>query len=195
MIQCHYRAATDVIWADASKYFNMSLTGDVRGAVNRLAGRSAYAFVHCGVNCTRRTQRYMPMGVLLNRSAIDGFAGLIPQRELGNRLYQRRGLMNAHMMWLASSQNRELARAWTDMALQRPESFCYSHAQDQAALTVLAINRSLPLLDTCEVLAGRKWLANKCCDEAKDLNLILDFVSRGNFSVTVAGRTKPPVAW
>jgi len=180
-----------VLWADASQYHNMSLHGNVRAAVRRLDGQSAYGLVHCSERCSTENP-YLSQMSLIRRSTVDAYVGLLGwSRKVRDEIYAHRGLLATNLLWASTDANRRLAEMWLQMALRSPRAFCDSHTQDQAALTILAVNLSLSMLDPCLRMGlaerqGAQWPNGKCFDQEKNLDFMLDAIATGAYDVRVA---------
>ena len=74
---------------------------------------------------------------------------------------------------------------WFAMAAARPQGFCMSHTEDQAALSLLVQNRSLPVLNPCVYLTHVQGY-EKCYTHTKRANNFLALIAQGRYEV-VAG--------
>ena len=182
-----------VLWADSTKYVDLGfrlarMRGNLTHAARLLRGQSVYALVHCGVNCTVPWGRYIQQRHLIAATTAQAFSHMVAPATL----FAQRGLLNTHMLWACTPENERLAEAWLQMALQDPYAFCASHTQDQAAFTILAINRSLRMLDPCPKLRP-PWLHNVCFDREKDLRFVLGVVSRGSYAMSTLSERSPTI--
>ena len=127
--------------------------------------------------------------MLLGPRTVSAYAALVSDQQSGGgggnlstALLERHGLLTTHLFWRVSPAAVELAHQWLVMALDEPNAFCASHTQDQAAFTVLAANRSLPLADMCPFLRP-PWLNNKCFDQQKLLSAAVRALGKGQFEL------------
>eukprot|EP00316_Scyphosphaera_apsteinii_P016369 CAMPEP_0119344648 /NCGR_PEP_ID=MMETSP1333-20130426/107078_1 /TAXON_ID=418940 /ORGANISM="Scyphosphaera apsteinii, Strain RCC1455" /LENGTH=375 /DNA_ID=CAMNT_0007357089 /DNA_START=13 /DNA_END=1141 /DNA_ORIENTATION=- len=166
-----------VLWTDSSKY-NLPRLGaeDLLRALHMLGGRSMTALLHCGCDCTTLSERYMSQTRLISRVTADLYAEIVPRPVL----FSTHGLLATHLLWAVTDENKRLAEAWLQLAINHPRAFCTSHTQDQAALTVLAVNRSLQVVDTCQFMHP-PWLNMRCYDELKVLQSAIGAIARGKF--------------
>ena len=111
-----------------------------------------------------------------------GFADLIAG-DHRDFLY-RPHVLTSNMLLRNNADNRALIWDWLIMALARPEAFCISHTQDQAAFTILALNRSLPIVNP-NPYEHSNGVCYKCCG-GKDAQTFLRAISRGAFEVVQA---------
>ena len=81
--------------------------------------------------------------------------------------------------------SRLLVWDWFAMAAARPQGFCMSHTEDQAALSLLVQNRSLPVLNPCVYLTHVQGY-EKCYTHTKRANNFLALIAQGRYEV-VAG--------
>jgi len=158
-----------VMWVDASKYSNYSLTlqklasfhVSIQIAVSKLqvgypfhGPPSMYGAAHCEHNHTlcqsngaymQPNRRLHPgWGPWLDQfewSALQAFKISDPC-ELSNDLW----LENPHLLLANTAFNFVLLQRWLSMALRTPKAFCRSHPQDQAAWAILVSHQRLPIL-------------------------------------------------
>jgi len=173
-----------VLWTDSSKYAGgagLAVAADqlregLRQLDERAPAQSLTALVHCGIDCTQPALRYEPQSRLISARTANGYEHLVPRAAL----FARAGLLTTHLIWKVSEGARQLALEWLQMALDQRQAFCASHTQDQAAMTVLAANRSLQLADMCPFMRP-PWLKNKCHDTQKLLGAAIGALARGEF--------------
>ena len=78
---------------------------------------------------------------------------------------------------------------WLGMAMSKPQAFCSSHVQDQAAFTILVLNRSLPLVNICpflQIASKRGYEPQKCVKHTKHLAAFLGALRDGAYEVVQA---------
>ena len=196
-----------VLWTDASRYFSLALDlSDIQHSLRQLkrAGAdSLFGLVHCSWSCTAPREgwrgtwpRYAFADELIDFSQEAPhypFADMVVGRDL--RVH--RMLLNTHMLLRNDAQNRELMRAWLAMALERPHEFCKGTAGDQAALTILAINRSLPVVDPCPYMEsddgdGPVRPHGSCYTAEKSYDWAVHMLARKRFNVTTLDATPDP---
>ena len=171
-----------VMWADSSKYFNMSDQGQadsVRGALRKLSwhGRTAFGLVHCSARCEEQDGPYARLSDLVNETAASLLDAGVPS------MLGRRGLLNTNMIWEVTDSNRQLAKEWLEMALGAPRAFCSSNPQDQSALTLLALRHRLSVYDPCPKILSARLSALKrkeaqppCSYNQKQLDTFLETI-------------------
>ena len=96
-------------------------------------------------------------------------------------LLQRPLILNSNILLENTPANRLLAWDWLQMAVQRPNAFCTSHVQDQAAWSILVLNRSLPLVNVCPYMAGKG--GQLCVKNQKNTNMFIGALAKGAFEV------------
>ena len=94
-------------------------------------------------------------------------------------------LITTMTYYYSSTANRLLVWDWFAMAHARPQGFCMSHTEDQAALSLLVQNRSLPVLNPCVYLAHVRGYES-CYTHTKRANNFLSLIAEGRYEV-VAG--------
>lgn len=208
-----------VMWADASRYHNVSFQpgGRLAAAMDLLRGRrtrrnapahvaarwrespwwkrrsragewealavgSAYGLLTCsGWDCETDLYTWNGQMQAINEVTRAGFADLV-----SGDLMQRPLVLNSNLLLENTPSNRLLVWDWLGMAVARPHAFCSSHVQDQAAFTILALNRSLPLINVCPYLnlpSKRAYEPQKCVKHTKNSNAFLDLLARGAYEV------------
>ena len=171
-----------VLWADASKYFKIRLAGDLQGAVRALNGRSAYSQVHCSSQCVQPNPNcsavmYAQQWRLVDPVKAARFKDVADPADV----MAGYGLLSTNMLWATTPENLRLAEDWLHMAIREPTGFCSGHSQEQGALNILMINRSLPLIDLCPYMRP-PWLNRKCYDQTKSVDTLLNMLARRNFN-------------
>ena len=180
-----------VLWADSSprhprQALNWTAGGGpaVRGAIAALRGASAFGQVHCASRCELgheeffdSTRRMPGLGALVSERTSDGFVDLM--RPNASVALRRPHLLAANMLLRNEPINRLLVWDWLMMALARPSAFCGSHTQDQAAFTILAHNRTLPLVSFC----AHRSEEEGCFVALKNVNTFVQHINEGRFSV------------
>lgn len=194
-----HRLNTSLAWARTDWY---SLRALHALPFTSRAVRSAYGLVHCPFDCTRCS--YVPNNRCLTREyswltpvGMDTmlmYRDMIPMslKDFGNLPH----VLSSNILLENTRENRLLVWDWMWMALARPEGFCFSHVQDQAAWTVLVLNRSLPLINACMYLGRHRFhlprphgqgLNIKWCSEyTKNTNTFYATLGQGAFEV-IAG--------
>ena len=102
---------------------------------------------------------------------------------------QRPLLLNSNVLLENTATNRLLVWDWLGLAMAKPEAFCNSHVQDQAAFTILVLNRSLPLVNPCpymHVPSKRGYEPQKCVTAMKHPAAFLSTLRDGAFEVVPA---------
>merc|ERR1712031_64138 len=77
---------------------------------------------------------------------------------------------------------------WLMMAIKKPKAFCWSHTADQAAFSILALNRSLPLANLLVYGADKRETeqANNYVNRMKHVNHVLDTIAKGEYETVAA---------
>ena len=159
-------------WTSTAWWAQHSLRGR-----RSLAIGSAYGLVTCsGSDCSH--DLYTHNGALPFGPALASYADLIPN---ASALLSRPLVLNANILLENTPSNRLLVWDWLGMAVAEPTAFCFPHVQDQAAFTILVLNRSLPLLNVCPYL-GLKG-KQRCVTHTKDTNNFLSLLGRGMVEV------------
>ena len=94
----------------------------------------------------------------------------------------RTHILASNLLLENTRANRLLVFDWLAMAAARPRGFCKSHTEDQAAFTMLAQNRSLPLLNPCVYLT-HITAYEQCYTHCKRANNWLGLVADGRYEV------------
>ena len=110
------------------------------------------------------------------------------------RFLNRTHVLASNMLLENTRRNRLLVWDWFAMAHARSaffrgaksSGFCMSHTEDQAAWTLLAHNRSLPLLNPCLYLSKVQGF-EKCYTHTKRANNFLGILGAGRFEVVTGG--------
>jgi len=194
-----YRLNTSLAW-QRTEWYRMH-RGVGRPFPSR-AIRSAYGQVHCPLDCVRCTyiannrchQRELPWLVAILMDTMVAYQDLIPMtfREFSDLPH----LLDSNILLENTRDNRLLVWDWLWMALRRPEAFCISQVQDQAAWTVLVLNRSLPLINACMYLGRhrshiprphRAGYIRDCGSYTKSTNTFLANLGQEAFEVVTPG--------
>ncbi len=71
------------------------------------------------------------------------------------------------------------------MAIKKPKAFCWSHTADQAAFSILALNRSLPLANLLVYGADKREAeqANNYVNRMKHVNYLLSLLAKGEYEI------------
>eukprot|EP00964_Phaeocystis_antarctica_P105260 scaffold70303_cov64-Phaeocystis_antarctica.AAC.3 len=101
------------------------------------------------------------------------------------RFLNRTHILASNLLLENTRANRLLVWDWFAMAHARPQGFCMSHTEDQAALSLLVQNRSLPVLNPCVYLAHVHGYES-CYTHTKRANNFLSLIAEGRYEV-VAG--------
>merc|ERR1712048_57192 len=104
-------------------------------------------------------------------------------------------ILDANILLRNTAQNRLLVWDWLSMALVRPDGFCASHPQDQAAWALLTQSRGLPFVNFCPYLDNYHfgaYVLNKtewdeqgkvpwCSGNTKNPNVFLTLLKSGRY--------------
>ena len=103
---------------------------------------------------------------------------------------RRPHVANSGIALINSALNRLLIWDWLALAVARPRGFCASHTQDQAAWTVLVLNRSLPLVNTGPYLypmglprPSSPDIHMLCSEGFKGADVLLRIVAHGLYEI------------
>ena len=137
--------------------------------------RSAFGVVHCSsTDCDRHRYTWNRRKCAINSETVEAFRELIEggHSEAGlNAFSVRPQLLNTNLLLENTPAARLFVWDWLHMALVKPKGFCASHVQDQAAFTLLAHNRSIPLVNTCVYQVAKGY--ERCVRATKSLNQFL----------------------
>lgn len=169
-------------WSKTPWYIRHSVSGWTSRAV-----RSAYGIIHCSSSCARQTATTngaftkQPAGQvqMVDARTLRAYSGLLGTTSARSFL-ARPHVQATNLLLENTAQNRELVWDWLMMALARPDGFCHSHVQDQAAWTILVQNHSLPLINTCPFAPD---LQKGCAKHFKSMNAMLRAISSGMYEV------------
>lgn len=204
-----------VLWTDSSRWRDVALLPDsARSAINHLlshagdaalpTAHSVYGMAHCISACDRDNDSSdgAEHSHLLRNGHSDRHTELISAnvtlpafRELiddSPRFSRQPHTLATNVLLENNAFNRRLVWDWLAMLIAKPRAFCSSETQDQAALSILAYNRSLPLLDPCDWLRqmrdanasvdrhGIRYSRSEPCDQQqKDVRFFLSAITRG----------------
>lgn len=138
---------------------------------------SAFGMLTCSpLDCENDLYTWNQRKSAVNLATIQGFLDLIPN---ATSFLKQPHVLNTNILLENTPQNRLFVWDWLAMALAKPRPFCNSHVQDQAAFSILVLNRSLPLINPCVYLhVGGQYEA--CVTHTKKI---------GTFLATIAGGT------
>jgi len=102
------------------------------------------------------------------------------------RFLNRTHILASNLLLENNRANRLLVWDWFAMAHAKPQGFCMSHTEDQAALSLLVQNRSLPVLNPCVYLTHVRGY-ERCYTHTKRANNFLALIAVGRYEV-VTGR-------
>ena len=128
----------------------------------RRTTRSAYGVLHCHVgNCDQ--QLFLPnfYRSSVNMRTLGAYPELSGDDQAAiSRMSRRPHIMNANILLENTPFNRELMRAWVQMAVARPAHFCASVTQEQGVFSILVMGAHLPVVNPCPYLRITGF--NKC---------------------------------
>jgi hypothetical protein len=147
----------------------------------RALNGSAYGLMECSPSsCEHDLFKWNSRGRAINMITAHQYADLIPDGTAA--LFREPGRLLTNFLLENTAHNRLLVWDWLWMALAKPEGFCNSWTQDQAAFAILARNRSLPLINQCVYLRiSAGW--ESCGRHSQKVNTFLDVLGRGAFEV------------
>jgi len=180
------------MWADASQYFNYSLSLsqishlNVVNALMQLrvgyAGLpNLYGIAHCDCNNTVCDSN----GAYVQPPTLRGqdFLGLDQFEIMALKAFTHRSTIinvcevindiwieNSHLMLVNTPMNHALLEQWWLAAVQNPEMFCRSHSQDQAVWSIIVSQYRLPII------------ALQCPYKMKNISNVLEGLSSGAFT-------------
>ena len=150
------RDGAHILWADAKLPVPTEPISKVVATLRSRGIDSAYGLVHPYLFTNSTAKCFTPNGAyrrvikgptrgvqMISDATLAAFREMIPDRE---RFLERPHILTSSMLLLNTAENRQLMRDWLKMALDHPKAFCASDTQDQAAFSILALNRSLPLI-------------------------------------------------
>ena len=145
-----------------------------------LAVRSVYGLLTCSAwDCGADLYTWNGQDNAIEPKTLAGYAELIGGG--GDALLQRPLILNSNILLENTPANKLLVWDWLQMAVQRPSAFCTSHVQDQAAWTILVLNRSLPLVNMCPYMKHKG--AGACVRKQKNTNYLIAALEKGAFEV------------
>ena len=170
----HRAAAASSRWRATPWFRSYSSSGWPSRALG-----SAYGMITCSpLDCENDLYTWNQRKTAVNLATIHGFLDLIPNVSA---FLKRPHVLNTNILLENTPQNRLLVWDWLAMALAKPGPFCNSHVQDQAAFSILILNRSLPLINPCVYLhIGGPGQYEACVTHTKKI---------GTFLSTIAGDT------
>ena len=146
-----------------------------------LAVRSVYGLLTCSAwDCAADLYSWNGISNAIARTTMTEYADLIGDTDL----LQRPLILNSNILLERTAVNQLLVWDWMHMAVERPSAFCMSHIQDQAAWTILVLNRSLPLVNFCPYLHAKG--PNVCVHKSKNTNTFIDQLRGGRFEIVTA---------
>lgn len=146
-----------------------------------LAVRSVYGLLTCSAwDCSADLYTWAAQTNAIESVTINAYADMIA----GSDLLRRPVILNANILLENTPTNQILVWDWLHMAVKRPDAFCTSHIQDQAAWTILVLNRSLPLVNFCPYLSKKGQ--NTCVHAMKNTNSFIESVGLGRFEIVTA---------
>ena len=144
---------------------------------------SAYGQLTCSaMNCEPDLYHWNRRKRAVNAVTAQAYHDLIPNIT---SFWYRPHLLNSNILLENTPQNRLLIWDWLSMAIVKPTGFCNSQVQDQAAFTILVLNRSLPIINPCLYLHSVGY--EKCVGTQKGLNYFLNvLLADGAYEVVPA---------
>lgn len=133
---------------------------------------------------------------VVNLKTLKQFRDLVPADVDRGQFFRRPTVLDSTLILANSPEMRALMWDWLQMAVAKPEGFCSSHTQDQAAWAILVQNRSLPLLNFNAYGTHHQFPDGIRIDDAeraalensgmllKSINYLLQLIAHGMYEAT-----------
>ena len=147
-----------------------------------LGVKSALGLMECSpIDCDGDLFRWNARSRSVNMVTATAYSDLISGSI--SAFMRRPHRLNTNLLLRNDERTRLFVWDWLGMALAKPSAFCSSYTQDQAAFTILADNRSFPLINHCVYLKVRGEF-DACGRHSQRIDTFLGPVlSRGAFEI------------